>query len=331
MPLPSYHLSMRVFFLLMISLSSCFAGPDWLREFEDSLKRNLNIEVLRPYEHGSRFFLAHPSLLRRWGIINSSATATYNGWLNTIEINPDTTIKDSGGTRVKSIEELQETEQYTWSIAVATVFHEVGHAEYDLFVEEESTPEDARLWKIIKEEIKPWFRRNHPGINSSIAVSELFGYYRTAIIETFHGDIDSFWMSNGVNHFKRRCFLSRNARETIHSTKREEFSTLQASSHDSKLDIPYSQRIDPGYVYVKGKDASLHNAAEEFKQEWFDALWLHFASFHRVPQTKRDMLEFVRETHPLASFAQECRADLYDEATQDADSEQPEMETVRED
>ncbi|MBT7890777.1 MAG: hypothetical protein HN580_17300 [Deltaproteobacteria bacterium] len=77
---------MRFLLLFFLVSSPLSASTRWMVDFNESLSRNLWLKSSREYSGKRRFFLAHPSLAKRWGLINSSAEATYNGFLNTIEI-----------------------------------------------------------------------------------------------------------------------------------------------------------------------------------------------------------------------------------------------------
>jgi len=301
-----------IFFLVF---SHTVSSKDWMLAFNESLSRNYWIQTQRKYEGKHKhFYLAHPSLAKRWGLINSSAEATYNGYLNTIEIKPESTIKKPGEkTRLKTIEELKATDQYAYSVKVATIFHEIGHAEFDIFVENEITEQDKKLWALVKKEIRPWFKKNHPKAKASIAVSELFSYFRTDIIETFHQDIDSILLQNGLNHYKKRCFQPRRLKAMAPQMSLEEFSHFLVMPEDQQAMVPYRDRIDPRVVYVAGKDLALHKASEPFRKEWLQALWDHFSTFHNPPSTKAELVEKIDQSHPLKELLVECRREMWNE------------------
>ncbi|MBT3785670.1 hypothetical protein HOF92_11890 [bacterium] len=305
---------MRFLLLFFLVSSPLSASTRWMVDFNESLSRNLWLKSSREYSGKRRFFLAHPSLAKRWGLINSSAEATYNGFLNTIEIKEESTIKEPGQrTRLKTIEELKKEKPYVWSVGVATIFHEIGHAEFDIFVENEVTAEDEALWHLVKTKIRPWFKKNHPRSNASVAVSELFAYFRTDVIETFNEDIQSVFIENGINHFKERCFKPRRFKALAPTMTEEEFSHFLGFDSDPKLDLPYRERIDPGTVYVSGKSLHLHKAKQPFKKEWLHAIWDHFAAFHNPPASKRELIKRMDEGHPLKDLLVGCRGDLYHE------------------
>ena len=283
--------------------------------FNDSLARNYWIKSQRKFDGKQKYFyLAHPSLLKQWGLISASAEATYNGVLNTIEISSDSTTRRPGEElRLKTIEELKLKDKYAYSVKVATIFHEIGHAEFDIYVENEITTEDQKLWATVKNEIKPWFKKNYPKTSSSVAVSELFSYFRTDVIETLHNDIDSILMQNGLNQYDQRCFTPRQLKEMATSMSREDFSRFLVMPADEQAFKPYRDRIGPQYVYVKGQDLNVATSKSGFKVEWMQALWDHFSTFHNPPASKAELVKALNVSHPMKELLKDCRVALWNE------------------
>lgn len=295
-----------------------------MQAFNQSLEQNYYIKTQRKYDGKQRFFfLAHPSLAKKWGLINAHAEATYNGFINTIEIDPYATIKESGKrTRLKTIEELKQKDEYAYSVKVGTIFHEIAHAEFDIYVENGVTSEDKTFYDLVKTEIKPWFKRNFPKTNSTIAVSELFAYYRTDVIERFHEDIESILMQNGINRYKQKCFKPRLLKEMAKQMSLEEFSKFLVMPKDQIASTPYRDRIGPNYIYVKGKDLKIKGDDVDFQESWMHALWDHFAAFHSPPASKADLVKAMNKSHPLNALLKNCRKALWNELSgEDASKE----------
>ncbi|ATH06425.1 hypothetical protein BIY24_00250 [Halobacteriovorax marinus] len=273
-----------------------------LESFSKSLEDRLGISSARVLEVGDKIRIKFGKFSR-----GSTAAASYNPIFNTIKFNKD--LQSIRTKKLKTISELRKESPYSYQVSLATIFHELGHAELDTIIEESKTGIDRDLYNTLNDEVEPWFKRNFPRIKSWDGVHELYGYYRTSVIEILFQEIDSILLQNGINQYQSRCFLPQRLKELIKTQSREEFSNLQVLSNDnSSLD----EKVSVQYIFIRGRDYNLADAREVFKKRWFQAMWKHLQKVYDLPTNKTDLLEHLNNWSEL-EFISSCRQKLWDD------------------
>lgn len=292
--------------LLALLLLPLAAEANFAREFLQSFQREVFwFDLSRFLDTADRIHLAQPSLLERWGIINSEAAASYNSFLNTIILKPEAVSRDvKGKLRIATIPELRERNAAA-SVVVSTIFHEIAHGEYDVFVERGATPEDERLYRVLQQEVLPWIQRRHPGLSffsQRIAVWEIFGYFRGDLIMLLQNDRDDILSANGF--YGSRCFFPPHLKKAALELSLEEFTRLLPPHGD--MDQPYATRFQLDMVWALGNEVELfEKGTDPFLPEWSQALHRHFQAFYRIPRDRRELLERMNRNLPKGFV--ECR------------------------
>lgn len=231
---------------LLIGSSSLYANEEDFRDFGYDLEKRLFIKADHLLEVTDKIFLARPSVLEKWGVLNGDAEASYNGWTNTIVLKEKNLIEDQGRFRVRSYKEFQDGKTNLFGFAANSIFHEVSHADFDIFIENSShnTAKDFLVNRIPK-----WFKRNYPNVNKKTATQELFGYTAGQIVQTLNMEIESIHLAHGLAYQEERCF-NRNALEKI--AKRLDLKTkLEFKLHGDK---DLSREFLPRSIYITGEE-----------------------------------------------------------------------------
>lgn len=292
--------------LLVFCFLPLVAEANFARDFLQSFQREVFwIDHGRFQQTADRIHLAQPSLLERWGVINNDAAASYNSFLNTIILKPESISRDGNGNlRIATLPELRERHPAP-SVVIATIFHEIAHGEYDVFVEKGATPEDERLYRMLQQEVLPWIQRRHPGLSffsQRIAVWEIFGYFRGDLMQLIQDDRDEILSANGF--FRNKCFFSPALKQAALDLSQEEFMRLLPMHED--LDRPYSDRFRLDLVWAMGNEVELYEKGfDPFLPEWKAGLFRHFRAFYRIPRDRRELLD--RMNHALPEAFTECR------------------------
>ena len=115
-------------------------------QYLNSISSRVGVYAPRLHLAANKTFIAHPSYLQRWGIVAADAAAAYNDWLNTLILQPEMTIADDAGDlRIRTLLEIHQASGSASSTAATTIFHELAHAEWDLYVEEGESATDREL------------------------------------------------------------------------------------------------------------------------------------------------------------------------------------------
>lgn len=243
----------------------------------------------------------------RW--TNPEAEATYNPTTNTIKLAEGNLQSAGSGYQLRDARVLRGAQFATTKLA--TIFHEMGHAELDVFVEAKKTPQDAALMQHFESVLRPFYKRNFSE-NGLTLFHEHFAYYRTDIIEFLYQEIDNILLANGYNKFKGACFMTKSLKDLVESgISREEFLRFYPlhPTHD-----PYVKRIGPSFIYVKGKEFDLTKAsdAREVLTKSYQLFWAYHQTHYDFPA---DQNQFVARLNQGSSFQEglaNCRSKLWD-------------------
>ncbi|PCJ16362.1 MAG: hypothetical protein COB02_16500 [Candidatus Cloacimonadota bacterium] len=315
---------MRLYLLLfIILLTSTFSKARHVVNFSPSVAKQFGFDMTRFNEVAAQIHFGSPSLLNQWSIINASAEATYNDILNILEVKKELYIFKNGKGTLMSLNQLKKKYQYAYTVKVDTIFHEMAHAEMDKFIEEGKTPQDKKLYNVLKNEVKPWIKRNSKR-SSSIGIFELHGYFIGQIIETMFADIGDIYLFNGINIYQSKFFAGRNIKKKATELSLEEFIKLLIPKRRAKK--LYRDRIEVGYVWVKGKEIELKGSSKDpFKKEWFQAIWDHFEYFYNPPTNIQELTQHLAKDFPLKEKLIEYRKKLHEEQNKQEDSQDQDL------
>lgn len=302
----------QYFLTILFSLqlfSSAIAGEESIRDFAHDLEKLFAIEAKRTLEVGDvTHFAAQINP-------NGTAEASYHPVFNTIFLKKENLISTGFMSyNVKSISALKSAEPITYQTKIATIFHELGHAEMDQFILNGLTSEDRMLLSIYKNEFIPWTKKNYPGVNPKTLFQEFYGYYRSGVIETLFQDKLNIESLNGFNIFQHRCFNSMYLRKAVQTLSRENFAQFLFPENDVSWEEKYSNKFLPRYVFIQGKDIDLmKNPADPFKEIWKKAFWYYFSLNYHLPKNMRELTLHFRAHHENRNFIKECRNKMWDE------------------
>lgn len=292
-------------FFLLIFTGNIHAGVNHIKDFAQSLETFLGINQAGITAIGAVTNFKFSTRLP------ANAAATYHPFWNRITFHTDVSIQNGPYKRLQTVDELIKNLQYLYPSKIATIFHELGHAEMEKIILANGSSAARRLNQVVQRNIRPWFSRNFSGINSKAAVHELYGYYRTEFIEKMIGDMNDIMLQNGWNWVKKYCFLSMNLKKILPDTEKEAFSQfILPPSLDA--DTPYRDLIKPRYIFINGKDYDLEAANSPFKSEWFQAMWLFMESAYSPLETLHALLDHMNEHHADRFALAKCRATIWD-------------------
>jgi hypothetical protein len=244
--------------------------------------------------------LALPSLLEKWHIISADAAASYNGFTNTLILKPEMTIVDAntGTRRVRTIPEIREVLGTPARVSVGTIFHELSHAEYDLYVEEGDEDYDRELMLVLNAELPAIISMNGLSVFKSIPLaSEIFAYYRAELIGTILQDTAEIKLASGLDPDIDIC--------TPLKTLPLDLRNFSASP------VPYAKRVKLTEVFVSGEFVNL-NLDKALNARLNEALFKHSLHTLHFPESRVDLLkQLSRDTKIRAAMAM-CRASRAD-------------------
>lgn len=239
-------------------------------------------------------------------IFSPDAIATYNDKLNLISI--DKEHLENG--KVKDARQILGATNASYKIA--TIFHEMGHAELDVFIENGREATDMLLNDLFRSKFKAFYKKHFPNINPKLIFHEHFGYYRSELIDFMANEISNVLLYNGYNRYKKRCFLNQTLKQKLTAgISREEFQKLIPSANSS---IFYRSVVHPGYIYVKGKDLNLKHPSIPVGEVDFIHLqfWSYHQDFYGFPMNQNELIKRMGGSEISKNLA-DCRGNLWDQ------------------
>ncbi|OUR99737.1 hypothetical protein A9Q84_01555 [Halobacteriovorax marinus] len=236
--------------LALISITFCIQTSASVAQFSSltsSLQSRYLIKVNHLNDVARKVRLATPSLLQRWGVLGKGVEAHYNAYLNLVVIRKEYVTNG----RVYDFNDFKRLNKpYHFSTFGSTVFHELTHADMDVFIEESN----SSFAYFLKGDLKKWFKKNHRRFNAKIAVHETLGYTADGIVEVLDNDISTLLLNFGYDFYRGKCF-KKSALLRIYE-RRNLKEGIKFSSDDVR---PYSERMFPHSIWVKGKDINLRS------------------------------------------------------------------------
>ncbi len=242
------------------------------------------------------------------GWTNPDAVATYNPILNVISLNKAL----MNGDKVKTAKEIMgPLGDYS---KISTIFHEMGHAEMDVFIENEKTDRDILIMNHYNTKLQAFYKKHFPGFNTKTIFHEHFGYYRAELIEYLSNEMNNLLMINGYNKFKKTCFLTGPLRVMLHEgTTLEEFTKMQVFDEGDF----FRKSIGPRFIFVRGKDIDLSSAPQEMIKETHDLFWAYHQDFYNFPMNRKEMVKRMNDRSEHRDEIIACRTKIFNEYPQE--------------
>lgn len=282
--------------LTAIAASATAASPatpeTHISAYLQSLFARTGTEAPRLAMAASQTHIAHPSLLQRWGVIGATAAAAYNDWTNTLLLQPELTIVTADGvTRIRTLEEMALTTGPSSIVHAAIVFHELSHAEWDLFIEEGAAISDRALTSALEKSLKPLLTMSAiPFYNQRLASSEVFAYYREELLSRTLQDAAEILFTSGLNPDDLSC------RGAHRSGK------LRDLMPDSQS---YAVRIHVDSAWVQGEELDL-TLNKELHRDINDALFEHSLQTLRFPSSRAELFQILARDQRVMSALLDC-------------------------
>jgi len=159
---------------------------------------------LKIQQIADNIYFARPPLFQRLGILSTTANASYNDILNTIILQDDLFFKKKGQpTRLKDYDDSQTEKINYFSLNSVSIFHELAHADIDIFIEEDPNSE---MYQTVVNEIPKWAGENIYGFNAKSVTHEIIGYTAGNILEVLNNKINTILTSHGIHPNLTKCF-----------------------------------------------------------------------------------------------------------------------------
>jgi hypothetical protein len=192
--------------------------------------------------------------------------------------------------------------------AAGGVVHEMGHAEWDHYIEEDrGDAEDKAFYKLVEDSVVPWIKTHHPKLSSTKVMMEWHGYFVENLLVTVLIDVAAILRAHGIESDGFRFTGSPQLKNLIAKGDLgpQEFGRFLPRLLDKQmqdnLDVSYGVRTrNYAIVVTKGLDevaleAKQWTAAEGFQDAWWDAIWEHTRKHHCYPQNLRTLLGFMSD------------------------------------
>ncbi len=240
-------------------------------------------------------------------IFSPDATATYNDKTNTISLAENLLIKNGGKYQVLDPRKIMGNNLAGFP-QVSTIFHELGHAEVDVFIENEKTLIDLTLNQFYETRLKPLYRKYFKGSNPLVVFHEHFSYYRTELIDAISMDMMDLFMWNGWNPNTNKCYLS-----PVLKKKLSEGASLDEFLEIFAIQDKAYREVAPRYIYVKGKDLDLGlmtGADLQTLKEAHLLFWSYHREFYGFQINLRKIAERMNSDKRYDPL-RECRVNLF--------------------
>lgn len=244
-------------------------------------------------------------------ILSPDAVATYNGRLNIMSLAEENLEVHDGMVRIKDAQKIRQT-NFARTPNNSTIFHEMGHAELDVFIENEQELDDLSLNYHYKNNLRPLyakaFRRNNP----HTVFHEHFGYYRSELIDFLYGEMDNIFLYNGYNKIKKSCFLTQAQRNELKDgVSLEEF--IQFKPLPGKNDEFYRLKVSPEFIYVSGKDLDLKNIDKEVIEKTHLLFWGYHQNFYNFPIHQKEFVARLNAGTEFQKDLEQCRTKFWND------------------
>lgn len=242
-------------------------------------------------------------------VLSPDAIATYNGNLNTIKLDENLLEKVGNETQVRDARLIRGND-HSGTHHLSTIFHEMGHAEMDVFVENRREPHDEMVFSLYNNTLKAFYKANFPRFNANTIFQEHFGYYRGDLIDFYTNEITTVMINNGFNKYSRSCFITGEMKKKL-----AEGVPLEAFKQFFTVGeiVPYSTKVATRYVFVKGKDIDLMAApnGEAVLKQTHHIFWLYHQKVYDFPVSQADLVMRMNAGSEYKKTLEECRTKIW--------------------
>jgi hypothetical protein len=233
-----------------------FAGKSQFLPFFDSLEERFLMRTDHLID------LSEKIKLKKIGIFgNRNAEATYTPFTNTISLKAEYMVKERGQYRIKKYQEFSSANGYNlFAVRATTIFHELSHADFDVFMEKDK---NHRMHKLLMKELPAWFKRHVRGVNTKTATHELFGYTAGDFIFMLEGKIQDILIGHGLYHNQNKCF-PKAALEKI--ALRLKLTKADLNFKDIYNSANFKDLIIPTVIFINGKSIDVKALPDRFKR-----------------------------------------------------------------
>lgn len=288
-----------LFIIAVLSVGTlAIAGP--FSHFHKSLQDEVFIDQFYAELVTGNIRLRPPNILHRF----QTGAAYYHDLFNTIYLQKENLVKIHRGYRVKSSFEMIEGNVNYFPIRAETIFHEMAHAEYDTIIEENNTSN----FKKLMDNVRTWFKKNHKGFNSKIAMHELYGYSAGQIVALLYNDLQSILMNHGLNYQKKYGCMSEGFRKKVAS--RLGYTADNYHFETKVSENVYQDKYFPEYIFVKGKDLKIKST---FPLRWKESIYKHFRNNYGFPKSTTHLIERMNRSGFYKSWLKKCYQSIINE------------------
>jgi hypothetical protein len=240
--------------------------------------------------------------------MSPDAIATYNDKLNVISLNSELLTKSQGKYVIKSTRAIEGNGNA--SAKISTIFHEMGHAEMDVFIENEREAVDSDINQYFKHVLKDFYKTHFKAFNPKHLFHEHFGYYRSDLVDRMDIEIEDLYLNNGFNRYQNRCFLNPVLRKLLEDgISLEDFKKFMLLTENKQ----FSKHIGPEYIYVKGKD--VHLKAKNIPQQVINTtqqlFWQYHKHFYDFPSNSQELVDRMNKKSRFKDALSKCREILW--------------------
>lgn len=242
-------------------------------------------------------------------VLSPDASATYNGKLNQIKLNDSLLVRNGNSYSIKSAQEILGSKNLGL-VALATIFHELGHAEMDILIENKKSANDEVIMYQYRNKMKDVFSRNFSG-NNWTTFHEYFSYYRTDLVEGILWDKGDIYHENGYRRDNGSCYLTKYLRSQLE----EKVSLAEFQKfHSFRPTKNYRLGAAPRYVFVRGKDFDLGSVSTDDQKiiaQTNDLFWMYHVEEYGFPTTQKVLVERMNLRDVELVKFRACREELY--------------------
>ena len=274
-------------FLILVSIFFSIpsnANSAHFRDFLKDLETYYFINSKHFLNIADEIYLARPSLLQQWGIINTDAEATYNGWTNTIVLSDEIFILKGNNHYIKNFVEFNLNQKVNYYfVRATTIIHELTHADVDIFVENDRSDFGYQL---IKNDLPNWFHDNFD-FNENDATQELMGYTAGLILETLNSELEAILLRYGLSLSDKSCFTDIGLRRIA-----KRFALTSSSVFEKGSDQEYLLQMIPDYIFIKGESLDIKKMPIHLKKK----VITFFSRRYHFPLTRRELVEKMNQS-----------------------------------
>jgi hypothetical protein len=300
---------------LLLALVILCLSPLATAQVFDAYLRGLQADLLFDKTDVGRVLERRVSVIRFNALnraINPDAEATYHPIFKQINLHDDLLMPNSRPTSIRDARLIRGPQfQY---VPLATIFHEMGHAELDTIIEKGDRLIDHVMRDTYSRFLRSFYRETFGVLRPYTIFHEHFAYYRSDLIDFLYGEVMDIFFLNGYNVHRNGCFLSRPLRAMLEAgVELEEFKKWHSFT-PKENDAFYRTRVSPRYIFVRSNSYDLHEGQDYQRvlNHAHSVFWAYHQEVYGFPINRAD---FVKRMNESQSYRQRlsCREQLYND------------------